>query len=295
LGATSPITMPTRALNASLDPNSTQYSFSNDPSVSVTYDPVAKSYNFTSTNTINIGPRANIDALVTQADIAAAKSDASYTVYEKTAGGKTIEVKLFNPAATNPTLALRYTSFADVVITGSQNGATVANRYYVPFGISTAAAQMPRSGSGNFAGIVVGRGRADAVASAGQVSSGTDVLIDGTSKMNVNWGTSIFTMQMNLNASNPANNAQASLGLFDWAGNLATAAFGGGTPNSFNGQPALNQNATGNMAGYFYGPAADEFGAIFHLNQNNFLVPNSPIIDIVGITVGKKCPTAAAC
>jgi C-lobe and N-lobe beta barrels of Tf-binding protein B len=252
--------------------------FASHPDIVVTYDPVAKSYDFVSKATINL-VAPPIAAALAETDRSAAKSNAVFTAYEKAAAPGPISARLFNPGSTNPKLALTYVSFADLTVTNTAN--TTTTRYFVPFGVVTPLSQFPRSGSAVYNGVAYAAGRVDAVASM-------DAAVDGTSRFDVNFGTGSVVTMLTLSARNPLTQATASLGNFLFNGQLGSASPGGGGTR-FLGQSG-DTSFIGNLQGDFYGANAAEIGAIFGLNKQDLLTPGSPAILIQGVAVAKKGP-----
>jgi C-lobe and N-lobe beta barrels of Tf-binding protein B len=248
--------------------------------MSVTYDPVAKSYQFVSNAIGNVPAAASFPISVVATERVAAESNASFDVYRN---GVTT-TKIFKPGTTNPTLALTYTSFADITTTGVDfGGRATTYTYALPFGIQTPLIQMPRAGTAVYSGIAYGFGQVDQVGS--RVAT-----IDGTSRFDVDFGLGTVSTLLTLNARNPATSATASLGQFLFSGTMGGGVPGGGVgSNSFVGRNG-NTNFQGALNGLFFGANAAEIGIAFSIDKQDLLVPGSPKIQIEGAAIGKRGP-----
>jgi hypothetical protein len=135
--------------------------------------------------------------------------------------------------------------------------------------------QMPTTGSATYSGVVYGKG------GGGPFNDGTD--LTGTSTFNVNFGTGSANIVMALMAWDGANPG-VSLGNLTYNGTFGAGCPGCGPANRY----YLNlsdPNAIGILHGFFYGPNAAEYGAVFdvrYLNGTN----NGAVFN--GVTVGKK-------
>ncbi|NCU11582.1 MAG: transferrin-binding protein-like solute binding protein, partial [Sphingomonadaceae bacterium] len=175
----------------------------------------------------------------------------------------------------NPAIALTYTSFAEITKPVTYAGRASTGTYYIPFGGVTPTFQVPTTGSATYSGVVYGKG------GGGTFSDGTN--LSGTSTFNVNFGTGSASIIMALIATDGANPA-VNLGNLTYSGTFGAGCPGCGPANRY----YLNlsdPNAIGILHGFFFGPNAAEYGAVFNINYlsgaNNGAVFN-------GVTVGKK-------
>lgn len=174
----------------------------------------------------------------------------------------TFTASLLNPGANNPRIALTYTSYADVTITGRT---TSVEREFAVFGNATPEAQMPRSGTGSYAGIVFGAGDL----------SGTPLEIDGTSALQVDFGGQTFTTALTIRGRESGASASTSLGVLNYDGYIAGAGLFG---------DLVSSTDQGSLLGHLYGPNAAEFGFVFEYDGNT---PNGRL-DLKGGAVGKR-------
>ncbi len=151
-------------------------------------------------------------------------------------------------------------------------GGTLTNRYYIPFGSVTSAAQMPRSGSATYSGLAFGKGN---VSGIGQLAD-----INGTMRSSVDFGTFNMETLVNLLASDPSGIAASrQLGEYMMKSFVSGAAFAGGRQHT-----EYSYMINGN----FYGPDAAEVGGIFTLSKDGPLGQIRGDFDISGGFAGKK-------
>ena len=163
-------------------------------------------------------------------------------------------------------IELTYTSFMRVFATRTDldDNTTAESVEYIGFGSFTPPDQLPRSGSATYAGRLFG-----------DIDNGSKLLasLTGRSDLTANFGTgtlaaSLFPMRSGAGGSSTA------LGRYDFTGSIDafTAAFAG----------AWNAGA-GSLVGRFYGDAAQEYGAVFNIED--------PVAGrMTGISVGKAEP-----
>jgi hypothetical protein len=204
-------------------------------------------------------------------NVLAAETNGTFTANQITADGRLVKARLYNPGAGNPTMVLTYTSFIDVtsnVLDAQGQPTGERQRLYLPFGVVTAAAALPRAGSATYNGVAFG---------SGSTSSTRNIEFTGTSTLKANFGDGSFTAALNLTAT---GNAQA-FAPFNFQGQIATNGFfGNGVVSPLAGQVG---NA-GRFDGRFFGPNADEFGAAFDIIRDD---ANGRTF-ITGVTVGRK-------
>lgn len=251
-----------------------------DGNIQITYDPVSASYTFKTQNGWRTDGSTPLAITLTAQEKVVAGSDASYTIYQKAA----VDGRLLNSGLGNPTIALTYTSFADIIATVDRNGAAITTRYYVPFGVITALNEMPRQGVGNYTGILVGHGK--------QRGFSNDVILSGTSAMTIDFATRSGTASLAMNATDRISGAQMSIGTFDFLGGNGTITRDGHNKFSyyatgFSNLPA-GGNVSGSFAGAFYGPSAAEFGGGFSLTVSDGSGQAANDSQFVGVAVGKR-------
>jgi hypothetical protein len=227
------------------------------------YDPATQTYSFYPSSPTNA---AAIAYQMGPAQKDAAASNTTFTVYRGSGPAgqftstNTYVTKLFNPAVTNPKFVLTYTSFGEIAITNTAAPSPFPQApSYIVYGIQTPAAQVPKSGSATYTGIVFGSGSI--------VNS--PVTLDGTSSLSANFGSSTFTSILNITAKDTASGQLRILAPINFNGNI------------FNSLVLTGNNFEGN----FYGQNAAEYGATFRYSNFDPLVGST---SLVGVTVGKK-------
>jgi hypothetical protein len=201
----------------------------------------------------------------------ASETNATFTVNQVDLPGKRVTARLFNPGAGNPALALTYTSFIDLAAQpldaqGQPNG--FAQRLYLPFGVATPPASQPRTGTGNYTGVAYGNGR---------IGGSPQFAVSGTSVLLADFGAATFTAALTL-TNNSSNETFAP---FNFQGQIATNGFFG---NGVVSPQAGQVGNAGGIAGTFFGPVANEFGAVFDVIRSEA----GGQLFITGVTVGKK-------
>jgi len=181
-----------------------------------------------------------------------ASADAVFTNYTKSATGQADELKLFNPGAGNTSVAMTYASFG-LWRTTVDNGATakVYDRSFA-YGQRTDASLMPTSGTAGYNGIVYGRG-------GGAAGSADLYELNGTTHLDVNFGTGAITSTMNSTLRNTATSATTTLPQYSLTGGISS-----GT-NSFWITTDGSNPTIVNVNGNFYGPLAREIAGTMFL------------------------------
>nr|WP_246465531.1 transferrin-binding protein-like solute binding protein [Novosphingobium jiangmenense] len=246
-----------------------------DSNIEVTYNPTDKSYVLTSKTTgVNFGGAAQLSQTLAAADLKTAESSSTFDVYR----GADYTARVFKFGSGNPSIALTYASFAEVVRTDTVDGRQVTTHYYVPFGGLTPSFQIPRTGSATYSGVVYGYGRNGATQREASLS--------GTSTFTADFAAGTGSAVLALTATDVSNNAASSLGSFTYSGSLAGNCPGCGVGNTFSlrgsGTDVLS---TSFLNGMFFGANAAEWGG-------SFLLQLSPLGGqqsiYTGVTVGKK-------
>lgn len=145
-----------------------------------------------------------------------------------------------------------YVSFAYwSSITTSGDDKVITSNYAV-FGSPTAAAGVPRSGTGNYSLDIHGFETTGPLGnSGGHAITGT---LSGTGTAAVDFGAGTYAMNGSINAP-----VAQTTGSFSSSGSLSASA------NGFSGSFNMNDGGafTGTLGGWFFGPKADELGAVF--------------------------------
>lgn len=216
------------------------------------------------------------DARVTNAEAVAYRfgpgqatsSDATFSRYSGSGpagqfnANSTFTATLLNPGANNPRIALTHTSYADITISGRT---TSTEREFSVFGVATPNAQVPRTGTGSYSGIVFGAGD----------RSGTALEIDGTATLDVDFGAQTFATALTVGGRAAGATASTPLGVLDYRGYVTSGALFGSVANPAN---------SGSLQGQLYGPNAAEFGFVFNYSGST---PDGRLT-IKGGAVGKR-------
>ena len=251
-----------------------------DPNIKVSYDPSSGTYSFVTQTAGISGGAVPLNNTVAATDIVSSSSNASYTIYHNSS----VDGRILNPGRGNPTIALTYTSLADLTYTGNRNGTLVTTEYFVPFGAQTPVSQIPRTGTGNYTGIVLGHGD--------QHGFSNDAWLNGTSALNIDFGTGQGNASLTLTATDKATLAQMPLGTFNFAG--GTIAIAPAIGNTFFFNPTSYTNlpnggaVSGNFSGSFFGANAAEFGGVFALHVSDGSGQSANGSHFEGATVGKR-------
>ncbi|HTN14436.1 MAG TPA: transferrin-binding protein-like solute binding protein [Sphingomonadaceae bacterium] len=207
-----------------------------------------------------------------------AESNASYTVYRKTTGSTVDELRVYNPGAANPTIALTYSSFGIWTTRASQSGTSniETTKNYFAYGLITDPTIFPTTGTASYNGIILGSGKSI-------TSEGNYYDVSGTFGANVNFSTLAITGSLSPTIRNVATSQLLALpSSWTFNGQIAasSSSFGMGTPSLGAGSEGIN------MAGHFYGPTANEMAGDFFGQLAN---PGNPSewIMVTGVGVAK--------
>lgn len=234
------------------------------PAIAVTFNPATQTYS------LNTGLYSSYNVPNTTygpAQKDAARSNPTYTVYQydqTTAGAPNyaITARVLNPGAGNPSIALTYVSFVDLLFYNKTNHAFSTNpnidtHFTSIYGMNTPAAQMPRNGTASYSAIAMGGGI------TGNSATNPGVFyynLTGTAALNFNFGTSAMTGSLTLDGTEFVTAAARDFGTF---------AFAGSSGNNAAGLATFFGNFTtvgGSVQGFFYVPQGIELGAGFTLD-----------------------------
>lgn len=168
------------------------------------------------------------------------------SVYEKVSGNKQENLALFNPGPANTELALTYTSYGALQTIVDKGASVDVDTAFFAFGVQTATADMPRTGTSNYRTKIDGQ-----FSDAGGVYA-----LSGPSSFSANFGAGTVALNMDLTGQNVVNGLQKSLGthsidgLIQYGNQFGGSSRGGGTYSTV-------------VGGHFYGPAAAEMGGSF--------------------------------
>jgi len=220
--------------------SATQRAAGANTSAIVRYDASTKSYTLVGTSL----PQSTFAAANRQAG----DSTPVISVYEKTSGNKQENLVLFNPGTANTELALTYASYGALQTIVDKGASVDVDTAFFAFGVQTAAADMPRTGTSNYRTKIDGQ-----FSDAGGVYA-----LSGPSSFSANFGAGTFAFNMDLTGQNVVNGAAKSLGAHSINGSISMG-------NQFSGSGASSGGGTYStvLGGHFYGPAAAEMGGTF--------------------------------
>lgn len=227
--------------------------------------------------TFRVQNGGNVLADFSSANRVGAESNASFTVYRKTVGGVTEELRVANPGSGNTTIALTYASFGSWITTtplGSSGNSAKETAYFV-FGMRTDPKIFPTTGSASYQGIISGSG----VSISGPLNYYD---VSGTFGANLNFATRQITGTLSPLVRNTLTSQVLGLP-------SSMALMGQVTPDQ--NFPASMGTASSefNLGGFFYGPTASEFGGTLY---GQFLNPGdaSESIIVKGFGVARQTP-----
>jgi hypothetical protein len=243
--------------------------------VGVSYDPGAGAYTLSLTDTSLLGaPVFDVELNAANRDDAA--STASYTFYSVTFNGNPYTAVVLDAVPTNPTIALRYTSLAQLIGTTTPNPLLPSDRHYVAFGLRTPSVRMPIGGSATYNGVAVGTGSVTTNAFSGgsPPSITTFYELSGTTSMTVNFaiGAGSFQSTLDLVGQDILSTDTFVFPTLTFDGSLTGATF------------STQQNGR-SYGGAFFGPDAEEIGGLFDYFQSD---SEGTLTDLEGAFVGKK-------
>jgi hypothetical protein len=211
---------------------------------SVKYNPTTGTYTVRDTGSVSatssFGPAQRV----------AAESNATFTVYRKTVSGATQTLKVLNHGATpSAGVQMSYASYGHwrtVKPGGGNQGYTAQNDTYFVYGLKTPRNAVT-SGTATYATYLDGT----------YVNNEKSYDVDGTGTLGANFGTGTLTFGATMTGT-PSSGAALDFGTINGTGKIGSGntAFSGKGNNGTYGM---------SMNGYFFGPTANEIGAVFQL------------------------------
>jgi hypothetical protein len=178
------------------------------------------------------------------------------------------------------TFSLSYVSLGLWLHSNGANGTPQVTFTAYAFGYETPAAAMPTSGSATYSGIGMVRGQGSSqnhVVNGGGVADANQLVL-GDASFSVDFGTNkiagAFTHMISYGDSGNLPETDVSLNASIAAGSNRFS----GTTSQSNGP--LHPPATGHIDGGFYGPGAQNLGAIWTLSN-----PGGAVVGVVGATI----------
>lgn len=211
----------------------------------VVYDPVTDSYTVRDTGNLAIkssfGP-ANIDA---------GASGAAFTVYTKAGAGSVETLRKLNAGAGNPLIALNYVTYGQWRRSITSGPTTSVNDTYVVWGSKTAT--TPTTGTGSYSTVLDGT-----FANASGVYA-----VTGSGTLTANFGAGSIAYGATASGAREGGGTGISFGTMTGSGMIAYSSAGFSGTGSTNGSGYRLD-----LAGNFYGPAAQEIGGTFRIRGN---------------------------
>ncbi|QJU56839.1 hypothetical protein HL653_02680 [Sphingomonas sp. AP4-R1] len=177
------------------------------------------------------------------------------TSYGQNAVDGTRRLNILTPSATNPKLALTYTSYGVWQFDSSDRSnidPQINDYHFFYFGIPTPADAMPRTGSASYSGLAQGI----------LFDPTATYALDGTMTLNADFAAATVNTGLSLRGTNTSNGLLIIIPAIS-----GTATIGAGT-NGFRGELTSADNSlVGSVQGAFFGPAAQEVGLSFGINS----------------------------
>lgn len=221
------------------------------------YDPVAKTYSIPDSVTFDAG-----EVVLGPQQRSAQQPDANFVTYVLSQAGYDITGKVYKVGSENSEIALSYATFTELVFVRPATGVT--ERRNLLWGIRTDSAVMPKAGQASYSGILRG---------FGSDSDKASYALSGTSQLSVNFANYQISGSMNPTLRNLANGQSTNLGTLGIAATVDGTSFVGGVGG-------------GDIRGLFFGPQAEELGAIFNIRQYDGLRQYQLTVD--GVLLAKK-------
>lgn len=206
------------------------------------------------------------------------ETNARVTVYQMPgANGATERLVLYNPGAGNTELALTYVSYGRLLRTRAteSNGSTPISETLFAWGLRTDQATMPRSGTGRYEGVVIGK-------AAGMAVGAAIYDLTGTSIFDMDFARSVFTGSLALLGRDGAG-ASRDFGSFAFANGVYSVS--PGLSATIRDRPE-NVFGVGRFEGAFYGPGASEIGGRFIMQLP--AAGGDPAYLVSGVTLAKR-------
>lgn len=182
------------------------------------------------------------------ANINAGASNATFTVYDKSSGSNVETFRKLNNSLANPLIVLSYVTYGQWRRSTTSGTTTTVNDTYVVWGSKTAT--TPTSGTGTYSTVLDGTYAAKTGVYA----------VSGTGNFTANFGTGTIAYDATATGTREGGGAGIAFGTMTGTGTIAYRSAG------FSGTGSVNGSGYSlDVAGNFYGPAADEIGGTFRL------------------------------
>jgi hypothetical protein len=202
------------------------------------------------TDTYTVRDTGSLTTTSTFAPADITSTTANYTTYTKTSGSTTETLRLLNSGA--PLISLTYVDYGRWRRATTASGTTSVNDTYVVFGTKSPSSAVT-SGTATYSTIVDGT----------FVNKTGSYAVSGTGTFGADFTAGTITYSTTASATPETTGTAFSFGTMAGTGSIATAS------SSFKGTGAVNGSGYAmDVAGNFYGPAADEIGGLFHIKGN---------------------------
>ena len=209
----------------------------------VVYDAATGTYTVRDTGSLIV------TSTFTAANKDAAASSAEFTVYKK---GANETLRTYNSGATTQGISLTYTGYGQWRRTGAPafgTGTAVNDTYFV-FGSKTPSANVPRTGSATYATALDGT----------FVNNTGAYAVNGTGSLTANFAGGTIGYSAAATGTKEIGGTSLAFGTMTGTGTIAFLSSG------FNGTGTTNGSGYRmDVAGNFYGPAAQEVGGLFRI------------------------------
>lgn len=223
----------------------------------VVYDPAADSYTIRDTGSLTT------KSTFSPANVSS--SGGTFVTYTKTSGSTTETFRRLNNAPGNPLIQLTYVDYGQWRRATTSAGSTSVNDTYLVWGTKTTS--TPTSGTGNYATVLDGT----------WVDSTGSYAVSGTGSFTADFLNGQISYSANANATPETTGTAFSFGTMTGNGTIARASAGFRGTGTYNGSGYAMD-----VAGNFYGPAAQEIGGVFRLRRSNLKGGGSGTGAIVG-------------
>ena len=202
------------------------------------------------TDTYTVRDTGSLTTTSTFAPANITSTTANYTTYTKTSGSTTETLRLLNSGA--PLISLTYVDYGRWRRATTASGTTSVNDTYVVFGTKSPTSAVT-SGTATYSTIVDGT----------FVNKTGSYAVSGTGTFGADFTAGTITYSTTASAMPETSGTAFSFGTMTGTGSIATAS------SSFKGTGAVNGSGYAmDVAGNFYGPAADEIGGLFRIKGN---------------------------
>jgi hypothetical protein len=173
-----------------------------------------------------------------------------------TDGGRRLNI--LTPMVNNPKIALTYTSYGVWQFDSSDRrdiDPQINDYHFFYFGVPTSVDAMPRTGVASYSGLAEG-------VLFDLKTENTSYRLDGTMTLSADFAAATLNTQLALKGTNTSN------GLLITIPNLSGVATIGAGTNAFRGElTSTDASLAGSVQGAFFGPAAQEVGYSFAVND----------------------------